>query len=48
MTVVIDGLVEREKSLGIDDLLGKVRLEERLYRHRCVRAGDGGPGSAFR
>jgi methionine sulfoxide reductase catalytic subunit len=35
-TVVIDGLVEREECLGIDDLLGKVHVEERLYRHRCV------------
>ncbi len=25
-------------ELGIDDLLAKVSLEERLYRHRCVEA----------
>ncbi|HEY5081670.1 MAG TPA: protein-methionine-sulfoxide reductase catalytic subunit MsrP [Bauldia sp.] len=30
------GLVEKEFTLGIDDLLQKVDLEERVYRHRCV------------
>ena len=34
----IDGLVDKEMTLGIDDLLAKVALEERLYRHRCVEA----------
>ena len=34
----IDGLVEKEMTLGIDDLLKQVQLEERLYRHRCVEA----------
>ena len=34
----IDGLVETPRTLGIDDLLGKMPLEERLYRHRCVEA----------
>ena len=37
-TVKIDGMVEKEMELGIDDLLKKVQLEERLYRHRCVEA----------
>lgn len=37
-TVTIDGLVETPLELGIDDLLAKVTLEERLYRHRCVEA----------
>ena len=37
-TVKIDGMVEKEQELGIDDLLKKVTLEERLYRHRCVEA----------
>jgi sulfoxide reductase catalytic subunit YedY len=32
----IDGLVEKEFTLGIDDLLRRVDLEERVYRHRCV------------
>ncbi len=37
-TVTIDGLVEKEMELGIDDLIAKMPLEERLYRHRCVEA----------
>lgn len=35
-TIAIDGMVEKPFTLGIDDLLKKVTLEERLYRHRCV------------
>ena len=34
----IDGLVEKEMTLGFEDLLARVSLEERLYRHRCVEA----------
>jgi methionine sulfoxide reductase catalytic subunit len=36
----IDGMVEKETTLAIDDLMARVRplLEERLYRHRCVEA----------
>ena len=37
-TVTIDGLVEQPIEIGIDDLLAKMPLEERLYRHRCVEA----------
>ena len=37
-TVRIDGMVERPFDIGIDDLLRKMQLEERLYRHRCVEA----------
>lgn len=37
-TVRIDGLVERPTTVDIDDLLAKMPLEERLYRHRCVEA----------
>jgi sulfoxide reductase catalytic subunit YedY len=37
-TVKIDGMVEKAQELDIDDLLKKVTLEERLYRHRCVEA----------
>jgi methionine sulfoxide reductase catalytic subunit len=37
-TIKIDGMVEKEQTIGIDDLLKKVTLEERLYRHRCVEA----------
>jgi methionine sulfoxide reductase catalytic subunit len=37
-TITIDGMVDKPLTLGIDDLLKKVQLEERLYRHRCVEA----------
>jgi sulfoxide reductase catalytic subunit YedY len=37
-TVTIDGLVEQPIEIAIDDLLKKMPLEERLYRHRCVEA----------
>jgi methionine sulfoxide reductase catalytic subunit len=37
-TVMIDGMVAKPMTLGIDDLLKRVTLEERLYRHRCVEA----------
>ena len=37
-TVKIDGMVDKPFEIGIDDLLKKVTLEERLYRHRCVEA----------
>ena len=36
--VRIDGLVEKPFTIAIDDLLKKMPLEERLYRHRCVEA----------
>jgi len=36
--IVFDGLLEKEFTIGIDDLIRKVELEERLYRHRCVEA----------
>jgi sulfoxide reductase catalytic subunit YedY len=35
-TVTIDGMVEKPMQLGIDDLIRKMPIEERLYRHRCV------------
>jgi sulfoxide reductase catalytic subunit YedY len=34
----IDGLVEKPFEIGVDDLVKKIGLEERLYRHRCVEA----------
>ncbi len=37
-SIVIDGEIEAPMTLGIDDLLKKVQLEERIYRHRCVEA----------
>ncbi|GBF26090.1 protein-methionine-sulfoxide reductase catalytic subunit MsrP [bacterium MnTg02] len=36
--VKIDGLVEKPFTIGIDELIRKMTLEERLYRHRCVEA----------
>ena len=36
--VEIDGEVEKPITIGIDDLMKKMPLEERLYRHRCVEA----------
>jgi sulfoxide reductase catalytic subunit YedY len=37
-SVKIDGLVEKPIELSLDDLVRKMPLEERLYRHRCVEA----------
>jgi sulfoxide reductase catalytic subunit YedY len=37
-TIKLDGMVEKEQEIAIDDLLKKVTIEERLYRHRCVEA----------
>ena len=37
-TVKIDGMVEKAQEIGIDDLIRRMPLEERLYRHRCVEA----------
>jgi sulfoxide reductase catalytic subunit YedY len=37
-TVMINGMVENEMTVGIDDLIRRMPLEERLYRHRCVEA----------
>ncbi|MEX0697079.1 MAG: protein-methionine-sulfoxide reductase catalytic subunit MsrP [Dongiaceae bacterium] len=36
--VTIDGMVEQPMTLDIDDLIARLPLEERLYRHRCVEA----------
>jgi sulfoxide reductase catalytic subunit YedY len=36
--ITIDGMVEAPITVGIDDLLRRMPLEERLYRHRCVEA----------
>lgn len=37
-TIQIGGLVEKPFEIGVDDLIRKMPLEERLYRHRCVEA----------
>ena len=34
----IDGEVEKPFTIAFDDLLKKVQLEERVYRHLCVEA----------
>ena len=37
-TVHLDGDVEQPIEIGFDDLVRKLGVEERLYRHRCVEA----------
>ncbi|MEH3146751.1 MAG: protein-methionine-sulfoxide reductase catalytic subunit MsrP [Methylobacterium frigidaeris] len=37
-TIKVDGLVEKPFEIGFEDLVRKMALEERLYRHRCVEA----------
>jgi sulfoxide reductase catalytic subunit YedY len=36
--VTLDGMVEKEIQIGVDELLAKMPLEERVYRLRCVEA----------
>ncbi|MVA97019.1 protein-methionine-sulfoxide reductase catalytic subunit MsrP [Nitratireductor sp. CAU 1489] len=36
--IEIAGLVDKPQKIGIDELIRKMPLEERLYRHRCVEA----------
>jgi sulfoxide reductase catalytic subunit YedY len=35
-SVEITGMVKTPRKIGLDDLLKQVKLEERVYRHRCV------------
>jgi sulfoxide reductase catalytic subunit YedY len=37
-TVTVEGLVQKPRTFDIDDLLKISPPEERIYRHRCVRA----------
>lgn len=37
-SVSIEGEVEKPFTVAVDDLIAKMPLEERLYRHRCVEA----------
>jgi len=37
-TIKVEGLVEKPFEIAFEDLLKRVSLEERLYRHRCVEA----------
>jgi len=36
--IQIDGMVEQPITIDFDDLIRKMSVEERLYRHRCVEA----------
>lgn len=37
-TIKIDGLVEKPFTISFDDLVKKMKIETRIYRHRCVEA----------
>jgi len=37
-TIKIDGMVESPGEFGVDDLIRRIGLEERVYRMRCVEA----------
>jgi sulfoxide reductase catalytic subunit YedY len=37
-SISFDGLVDKPRTLGLEDLLKQVPLEDRIYRHRCVEA----------
>ncbi|MGH7040881.1 MAG: protein-methionine-sulfoxide reductase catalytic subunit MsrP [Acetobacteraceae bacterium] len=37
-SVRIEGLVAKPRTIALADLLHQVRLQERVYRHRCVEA----------
>ncbi len=36
--IKVAGMVEKPFTIGVDDLLKKMPLEERIYAHRCVEA----------
>jgi sulfoxide reductase catalytic subunit YedY len=36
--IEIDGMVKTPRSIGFAELMRQVKLEERIYRHRCVEA----------
>ncbi len=37
-TIELTGMVKVKRTIGLEDLLRQVSLEERVYRHRCVEA----------
>ncbi|NBC95486.1 MAG: protein-methionine-sulfoxide reductase catalytic subunit MsrP [Deinococcus-Thermus bacterium] len=37
-TVTVDGMVEQERTVDVDELIRAMPLEERVYRLRCVEA----------
>jgi sulfoxide reductase catalytic subunit YedY len=36
--ISLEGQLKQPRTIGVDDLLKQVQLEERVYRHRCVEA----------
>jgi sulfoxide reductase catalytic subunit YedY len=36
--IELAGMLPKPRTIGLDDLLKQVQLEERVYRHRCVEA----------
>lgn len=47
-TIKVEGLVEKPLTIDFDDLMKKVQVEERVYRHRCVEGwGMTVPWSGF-
>jgi len=37
-TIKVDGLVDKPFEIDIEDLIAKMPIEQRVYRHRCVEA----------
>lgn len=37
-SITLAGMVAKPRTIGLEDLLRQVTLEERIYRHRCVEA----------
>ena len=37
-SITIDGEVAKPRKIGMEDILAKMPIEERIYRHRCVEA----------
>lgn len=37
-SISIGGMVKKPRTIGFDDLMKQVTLQERIYRHRCVEA----------
>lgn len=37
-TIAVDGMVGKPFEIGVEDLIARVGVEERIYRHRCVEA----------
>jgi sulfoxide reductase catalytic subunit YedY len=36
--ISVTGMVSKPRTIGFEDLMKQVKLEERVYRHRCVEA----------